>query len=204
MASDLGIFRGLLDELDDRAERLVGMVDQDVLVADGGEDVLPLGQGAGHLGLERRLLQVAEPLELAEGLQGRQVDRAGHAVDVARLELECRRREKLGQEVFVGPIRDLQPHRRSPLALAEGLFDRREQAALDLVLLDRQVAVAGDAKRDVLGGAIAAEEGVEPRADHVFQQHEPLLAVGFVGQRDQAVEHRRDLEHGVERPRVAA
>ena len=36
---DLGVFRRLLDELDDRAERLVGVVDQDVLLADGGEDV---------------------------------------------------------------------------------------------------------------------------------------------------------------------
>ncbi len=63
---DLGIFRGLLDELHDRAERLVRMVDQDVLVADGGEDALALGQRGGHLRLVGGLLEVAEPLELAE------------------------------------------------------------------------------------------------------------------------------------------
>ena len=182
IASDLRIFRGLLDELHDRAERFVRMVNQEVLVADGGEDALALGQGGGHLRLERRLLQVAEPLELAERQERRQVDWAGDLVDVAILELERRGRQQLDQEVFVGPLRDLQPHRRPPLALAERLFDRRQQAAPDLVFLDRQIAVARDAKRDALGRAIAAEECIEPRADHVFEQDEPPLAVGFVGQ----------------------
>ena len=164
--------------------------------------LLRLASGGGHLRLERRLLEVAKPLELAEGQERRQVDRAGDLVDVAILELEGRGREQLGQKVFIGALGDLQPDGRAPLALAQGLLDRREQAAPDLVFLDRQVAVAGDAKGDALGRTIAAEEGVEPGADDVFQQDEPPLAVGFVGQRDQAVEDRRDLEHGVERPRV--
>ena len=161
--------------------------------------LLRLASGGGHLRLEGGLLQVAEPLELAQGQQGRQVDRAGDLVDVAILELECRGREQLGQEVFVGALGDLQPHGRPPLALAEGFLDRREQAAPDLVFLDGQVAVARDAERHPLGGAVAAEERIEPRADDVLEQDEPPLAVGFVGQRDQAVEHRRDLEHGVAR-----
>ena len=91
----LRIFRGLFDELDDRSERLVGMMNQDVVVADGREDVLPLGERAGHLGLERGFFQIAKALDLAEGLKRGEVDRAGNAVDVARLELERRRREKL-------------------------------------------------------------------------------------------------------------
>ena len=62
----LRIFRCLLDELHDRAERLVGMVNQQVLVADGGEDALALGERGGHLRLERGLFQVAEALELAQ------------------------------------------------------------------------------------------------------------------------------------------
>ena len=44
----------------------------------------------------------------------------------------------------------------------------------------------------------AAEEGVEPGADHVFEQHESALAVPFVGQRNQPAEHRGNLEHRVE------
>ena len=53
MASDLRILRRLLDELDDRAERLVGMMDEDVVVADGREDVVPLGQCAPASGARR-------------------------------------------------------------------------------------------------------------------------------------------------------
>ena len=67
----------------------------------------------------------------------------------------------------------------------------------DLVFLDGQIAVARDPKRHALGGAVAAEERIEPWADDVFEQHETPLAVGFIGKRDQAVEHRRDLKHGV-------
>ncbi len=157
---------------------------------------------AGHLGLERGFFQVAKALDLAEGLERGQVDRTGHAVDVARFELERRGGKELRQQVFVGSIRDLQPDCGSPLALAQGFFDRREQAALDLIFEDRQVAVAGDAKRHVLGCAITAEECVEPGADHVFQQHEPFLAVGFIRQWDESIDHGGNLEHGIERSRV--
>ena len=121
-----------------------------------------LANAPGICGSNGGFLEIAKALDLAQGDQGRQVHRAGNAVDVARLELERRRREKLGKEVFVGPIGDLQPHGGSPLALAEGLFDRREQAALDLVFEDRQVAVPRDPKRHVLGRAIAAEKRVQP------------------------------------------
>ncbi len=87
----LGIFRGLLEKLHDRAERLVRVVDQDIVVADGGENALTFGQWSGHLWLVEGLLEVAEPLHLAESQQHGQVDWAGDLVDVATLELQGRR-----------------------------------------------------------------------------------------------------------------
>ena len=199
---DLGVLGGLLDELDHGAERLVRVVDQDVGLANGGEDALAGGHAGRHLRLEGRLLELAEPLELVQAGQHREVHRAGHLVDVAFLQLERRGREQLGEEALVGAVRDLQPDRGAPLPLPERLLDGREQAALDLVLLDRQVAVAGGAEGDPLDDAVAAEEGIEPRADHVLEQDEPPLAVALVRQWDQPVDHRRDLEHGVERAGV--
>ncbi len=193
----LRIFRGLLDELHDRAERFIRMVNQQVLVADRGENAFALGERGRHLGLERGLLQVAESLELAECQECRQVDRAGDLVDVAIFELECRGRQQLDEKVFVGSFRDFQSHRRSPLALAERLFDRGQKTGPDLVFLDGQIAVARDAKRHAFGRAIAAEERIEPWADDVFEQDESPLAVRFIGQGDQTVEHRRDLKDGV-------
>ena len=50
---DLGVLGGLLDELDHGAERFVGMVDQDVPLANGGEDVLA-GCHAGAASAARR------------------------------------------------------------------------------------------------------------------------------------------------------
>ena len=47
---DVGVFRSMFDELDDRAERLVGMVDQDVLVANCGEDAFALERATGIWG----------------------------------------------------------------------------------------------------------------------------------------------------------
>ena len=55
-------------------------------------------------------------------------------------------------------------------------------------------------KADPGGDPEAAEQRIEPRRDHVLQQHEPAMAVALVGKRDQPVEDRGDLEHGVELP----
>ena len=44
-------------------------MDQHILLADRGEDVRPVGEVRGHLRLEGRLLEVAEPFDLAERRQ---------------------------------------------------------------------------------------------------------------------------------------
>ncbi len=160
----------------------------------------PLASDGGHLRLVGGLLQLAEPLDLPEAGQDGQVDRAGDLVDVALVEVERRGHLELGEEPLVGPLVDLEADRGAPLPHPEGLLDGREQAALDLGLLDRQVAVPGDPERHAGGDLEAAEEGVEPRGDHRLEQDEPMLAVADVGQRDQPVEDRGDLEHGVELP----
>ena len=160
----------------------------------------PAGQEGGHLGLEGGLLQLAEPLELAEGHQRRQVDRAGDLVDVALVQVQRRGGQELGEEPLVGALGDLQADRRPPLPLAEGLLDGREEAGLDLDLLDREVAVARDAERGPRGDLEAAEEGVQPRADDVLQQHEPPLVVAGVRQGHEPAEDRGDLEDRVELP----
>ena len=54
---DVGIVGGPADELDDRLERLVRMVQQDVVLADRREDVRLLAQPVGQPGNERRVLE---------------------------------------------------------------------------------------------------------------------------------------------------
>ena len=60
--------------------------------------------------------------------------------------------------------------------------------------------VARNATRSTV--TIPAEEGVEPRADHVFEQDEEALAVALVGKRHKAADDRGHLEHGVQQPAV--
>src|SRR5208337_1416911 len=113
-------------------------------------------------------------------------------------ELERRGREELREEALVGTLRDLEPDRGTPFPLPQGLLDRREQAALDLVLLDGQVAVASGAKGHALDNPEAAKEGVEPGAYHVLKEHEPALTVALVRKRHKPVDHRGHLKHSVE------
>ncbi len=119
-------------------------------------------------------------------------------VDVASVEVEGRARLQEGEEPLLGLVGDLEPDRRAPLSLAESLLDGREQAALDLGLLDREVAVPGHAERRPSRHAEAAEERIEPRADDLLEQDEPPLAVAQLGQGHQPAQDRRHLEHGVE------
>ena len=76
-------------------------------------------------------------------------------------------------------------------------MDRRHQAFDDLAFLNAQIAVSRHPKRRAHHDAVAAEERFESRRDDVFQEHEAAMAVALVGQRDESVEHRRDLQDGV-------
>ena len=198
---DLRVVGRLLDELDDRAERLVGVVDQDVLLADRREDVGAGWPAGGHLGLERGLLQVAEPLELAERRPGPS-GRPGRG--------PCRRRGRRGRapgRSGAGRGSPRRPGRRSPAGPAAPHFRwRRVSWIVESRLLLTSVSwivrslLRVTRKADPRRDPEAAEEGVEPGADHVLEQDEPALAVALVGQGDQPAEHRGDLEHGVELP----
>src|SRR5208337_5161992 len=133
---------------------------QDIALANRGEDALSGCHARRHLRLERRLLQFAKALKLVQTEQRSQVDRTGHLINVAFLELQRRGRQKLGQEAFIGTLRDLEPDRGTPFPLPQGFLDSREQAALDFVLLDGQVAVTSGAKGHALDDPEAAKEGV--------------------------------------------
>ena len=123
-----------------------------------------------------------------------QVHRPGHPVDVPVVQVEGAHQHL--HEPLVGGIGDLQPDRVAPHPLAEVLLDRLEQV-LDLVLVDRQVAVAGHPEHGVAEHPEAAEQRAEmgritsssrtkrARSGDAREQHHP-------------VEHRRHLHHGEE------
>ena len=76
----------MLDELDHHLEALIGVVDQDVLLADRRETVAAmLANAFGKAGIERRELEVG-PILLDENRE------TGHAEEAARFGRGCTRR----------------------------------------------------------------------------------------------------------------
>ncbi len=189
----LGIVGGALDELHHRAERLVGVVDQDVLVADQVEHVGGGGKRGGHTGHQGLVLQIAEPLEPVQRHEAGEVDRAGHPVDVAVLEVEGRNQHL--DKALVRRLGDLQPHRVAPHPLAEVLLDGLEQVLASSSSIVRSLLRV---TRKTVWPSTRKPPNSRPQVgrDHVLQQHEPEPVRRRAGQRHHPVEHRGDLDHG--------
>ena len=82
--------------------------------------------------------------------------------------------------MVVHVLGDLETHGRAEAAPGELLLQGGEQV-LDVVLLDLQVLVAGDAEGEVLADLHAREQLVQVRGDDVLEGDEPCLVE--VGQR---------------------
>ena len=172
----LGVARRLLDEgLHRRRERVVGVLDEHVLVAHRREQVdrlRALGRGEVRVRAREELgeLEVGA-VDVGDGEEAAQVERRRQAVDlaVADLKLAGEHVEDLGVDVLL----DLEPDRRTEAAPGQLLLERREEV-LGVVLLDLEVLVAGDAEGEVLLDEHAGEELVEVGGDDVLERHEAL------------------------------
>src|SRR5262249_9764111 len=131
---------------------------ENVLLANRREDAAAARKCRRHLRLERRLAQVSKAFEAAERSERREGNRAGGFVDVPGIEVEGWGGQKLGEEIVIGRVTDFESDGRTPLALAEVLLDRREQADLDFVLLNGEVAVASNTEGYARGDSEAAEK----------------------------------------------
>jgi hypothetical protein len=79
IATTCGSSAAALQHLDHRSEALEGMVEQDVLLADAGEDLVALGQHLGQAGLEGAVFQVRAVDPVGHLHQAHQVHDAGRA-----------------------------------------------------------------------------------------------------------------------------
>ena len=173
------------ERLHRRGERIVGVVQQDVALADRGEDVLCAARfDFGDLtvrGRDERAVLEVRAVERLQFEQYGEVERRGQAVDLFRVDAELVG-EQLGEE-RAGRVGDLQADRRSEAAAQQLLLHRVEQV-LGVILFDVDVLVAGDAERARLLDDHAGEQGFEVRDDEVLHRDEPeaLLAALLVGQ----------------------
>ncbi len=90
------VLRGLTQQVDHRAEGLVGMLQQDVLLADRLEQVVGARQHAREARTEGRKLQLRVVFQAGNGEQARQVDRAVNLVQLGLGQTELLE-QKVGQ-----------------------------------------------------------------------------------------------------------
>ena len=151
---DVGIVGGAADELDDRLERLVGMVEQDVVRADRGEDVRLIAQPIGESGNERRIRERVDVDLVDQRREARDVDRPVAAVEVGVGELELLEQEL--RERLRTVLGDLEAHRRAELPVRQLALQRLAQV-LHFLLVDPQVGVARHPELRVVDDVAARE-----------------------------------------------
>ena len=188
---DVGIVGRLRDEpLDGRRERLVRVVDEQVARPDLREQVDRLAvlvrrQPRRDDRRVGRRLEVGA-VEVDELPQGGEVEHPGDLVHVVVEHADALAQDPSGH-LGHRPL-DLEPDRLAEAAAPDLLLDR-EQEVVGLVLLDRDVGVAGDAEQVGLEDLHAPEQLVEVRLDDLVEQHEPA-GVDL----HQARQERRDLD----------
>ena len=179
-------------QLDRFGEALVGMLDQDVALADGREYVDGVAVGARQAcrrDRDERLLLELGPVEVVHHPQSGQVQRAGDGVDVLGLQIELPG-EKGAH--LVGDRRiQLEAHGPTEPAPAQLHLDRLQEV-VGVLLLEGQVGVAGDPERVVALDLHAGEQGPEMGGDDLLHGDESLA----VGHGQQPGQHRRNLDAG--------
>ena len=171
---DLGVVRGLGDEaLDARGEALVRVVDEEVAGPDRAEHVGRLvvverHEPARHDRRPARRLQVL-PIEVRELGDAGEVEHPADLVAVVLREADAAQEDVPGR----GRHRalDLEADGLAEAAPAKLLLDG-EQEVVRLVLLDRQVGVAGDPEEVRLEDLHAAEQEVQVGLDDLVEQDE--------------------------------
>ena len=138
----VGIVGGARDELDHGVERLVRLLEEDIPLADGVEDVL----GVMELGLGERseglIAEVAAVFARGDLHQVGDVEHARGVIDVA-LGIELERLDQLCERRCRRLARDLKPHGVAALSPPELLLDCLEEV-LALLLVDLEVEVSRD------------------------------------------------------------
>ena len=191
---DGGVFGALLDEVDHRIVRIVGVVEQDVVLAQLVEDVGGLAAQVQRLGREGRELQI-RPLHVAiKEHQPREIHRAVAAEDLVLVEFEVDAQPL--DDLRVGAGLDLQAHRIALAAIVQLDANGLQQRAR-FFLLEIQVGIARDAE----GGAglhlVAAIHAGQVLRDQVLQEQVIVgtLGRGQANKAGQRAGHRNHAQH---------
>ena len=185
----------LLQELHHNLEALVGMVQQHVLLAHGGEDVaVMVAHPLGAARLVRAPAQVGPVIDDQLGDVGNaddalDLDHLGRADADLLADQPFQRRRRAGAEI--------EPDGAAAApALERGLELAHQVLGL---FLDLQIAVAQHPEDAMPGGGVTREELAQEQSQQRLQGQEADRVTRAVGEPDEAVEFRRNRDQGAHR-----
>ena len=185
------ICSGLFEKFHYGAEVLIGMVQQDVPLANGGKKVAAIPHGGAHGSEEGAVTQLGGVVPCAERHQSVGIEGPLDPVQIGFGQIEG------VEQVLVnfgrGVVVDLQPHGGALSAVLKFLFDGTQKVP-GVVLVDVEFAVSGDSEMPVARDAGAREEILEVVPDEVAKEH-VFAPARFAGQLDEAGQHLRDLNN---------
>ncbi len=188
------VLRRLLDEIDNGGEGLIRMVQQDIAIADRAEHIRLVQQCLWQPRTERRILKI-RTVDLVRHLQqAHQVDRSVNAEHVRIIQAELFLQE-------VGHLRravasHLQPHRSAEMPLRQLALQGFAQI-LDFLLVNEQLAVAGDAELVATLHLHPCEQFPDMGVQDGRQEYKAMRATGnFLGQADNTRQRARRLNDG--------
>ena len=169
------------------------MVQEDVAGRDRFEDSGGLPDPCRESGRERLVLEVRPVDEVRQRHQPMQVHRAVDAEHHSIGELELA--HQIVDHLAGTDVRHLEA---DLVAVAPGgqLADQRAHQVVDVLGIDEELAVSGDAKLVARGQLHAREQIPDPRVDDGGEEHEVELAVAYLGgQPDEPRQRPRRLDH---------
>ncbi len=168
----LRIRRGLAQEIHYRRETLIRMVQQHVVLPDGGEQIRRQCEAFGQARREDGVLEVGPLHQVIDRREAIEIHRSGHAVGVNVMQGELAL-QKLHHVLRAVP-RCLQSHGRAVPPMRELALEGAPQV-IDFFLVDEQIAVACDPELVTTQHLDAGEQLLHERLDDAGEQHQSAL-----------------------------
>ena len=189
---DLGVGRGLLDEVEDGLERLVGMVKEHIATGEHGEEIRRVGGNQAQL---RPLARVAVGIENGkiENLEEQsQVEGAADAVD-ERLG-PGKSRHELREQGFRDLRVDVEPDHLRPATAADLVLHLGQEVVAAAFIVDVEFGVPQHAERGHVAHGLSGEERRELREHDGFESDVRGVCAGHPHKTGQGRRHRNHPE----------
>ena len=182
-----------VQKIHDHGERVVGVVQEHVPLADDRKDILVGGEPLGDPRVEGRVLVRRVHGEVVEGKEITDIDRAVDFVDKPLLDAELPGEEL--DNLLRGAGVDLEPDRDLVRAVPDLGLNRFEKIH-HFILVEIVIMVPGDPERDDVFNLHSGKQPMDMSTDEVFEKDE-MVSLHFHICGNKPRQDRRDFDKGV-------